>query len=322
MNRSLAIYEPPDGRIWHGVGQDPEGQQAYHDALPSHRHPALISAYLAPHPEWTAFVQWRGYTRSELADQFARFPHHARHLALSMCVSRVNQTSSPWVYTKEIAEGLLDPHLITLAQFLAAQTSPVFLRPGFEFNGEWNGYEPESFVAAFRHIVRLFRENGGANVAFIWHGVTAPPGLPDWSRWYPGDDYVDWWGLSTFRPGHFDPDKGGVFADDAAQHGKPLMICESTPLFYDIADPEPAWSEWYVPFFRFIRETPNLKAFVYINQELNKFPMWKDFGDSRLHRSPEILARYTAELADPRFIHLPASPPASSPEPSSVEETP
>src|ERR1700693_6422639 len=43
----------------------------------------------------------------------------------------------------------------------AKRTNPSFMRIGYEFDGEWNAYEPEAYVAAWRRIVEIFRGKKG-----------------------------------------------------------------------------------------------------------------------------------------------------------------
>lgn len=75
----------------------------------------------------------------------------------------------------------------------------------FAWNGKWNGGEkgPAKFVAAWRHIVTLMREEGATNITWVWH--VNPDDVPDvkWNRfenYYPGDDFVDWLAVSAYGP--------------------------------------------------------------------------------------------------------------------------
>ncbi len=87
----------------------------------------------------------------------------------------------------------------------------------FSWNGVWNGGEetggfgdpsqpdgPERFVAAYRHIVDAIRAGGADNITWVFH-INAPD-VPDetWNRfesYYPGDEYVDWLGISIYGAG-------------------------------------------------------------------------------------------------------------------------
>src|SRR5690606_33104908 len=123
---------------------------------------------------------------------------------------------------------------------------PVFVRIGFEFNGRWNAYHPGLFPKAFRKFVDLLREEGAANFATIWCYEPNAPGDfdalgPDGEPlWYPGDEYVDWFGIDLFQNGAFNPDgasgrgRGGEsayertlrFLEMARRHGKPVFLSE------------------------------------------------------------------------------------------------
>jgi hypothetical protein len=99
-----------------------------------------------------------------------------------------------------VANGTYAAELDALRQGLREFGRPVFVRVGFEFNGEWNGYPPEHYKTAFRAIVRSWRSDPqlARKVAAVWDascdaaGDLSDPSL-NFSRWYPGDDTVDWW---------------------------------------------------------------------------------------------------------------------------------
>lgn len=112
-----------------------------------------------------------------------------------------------------IINGHHDPFLIEFAQHCIQFGKPLILRLMHEFNGiyyPWSGYRnnnnPQLFIAAFRHIVDLFRQQGATNVSFMWspnfaadQRVPYPSSVIDY--YYPGDDYVDWIGASGYNWG-------------------------------------------------------------------------------------------------------------------------
>jgi hypothetical protein len=72
-----------------------------------------------------------------------------------------------------IAAGGSDAYLRSYADAVVAFGHPVILSFGHEMNGSWYswGYghtSPATFVAAWRHVVRLFRAAGAANVTWLW----------------------------------------------------------------------------------------------------------------------------------------------------------
>jgi hypothetical protein len=79
---------------------------------------------------------------------------------------------------------------------------PLFIRWGYEMNGDWfpwsgyrNGRNPDRFVRSWRRIVRTFRRAGARNAVWVW--CPARRSHPDkrWNamaKYYPGGRYVDW----------------------------------------------------------------------------------------------------------------------------------
>jgi hypothetical protein len=105
-----------------------------------------------------------------------------------------------------IASGKYDAYLSDYAAALSAYRHPVILSFGHEMNGQWFswGYRkasPAAFVAAWRHIVTLFRELRVRNVTWLWtinvihsdnQRITAP------GPWWPGRSYVNWVGIDGY----------------------------------------------------------------------------------------------------------------------------
>ena len=69
-----------------------------------------------------------------------------------------------------------------------------------------NGNNPERYVAAFRHVKDIFKEEGANNAKFMWSpNYASPPQVEapcnDLRRLYPGDNYVDYIGVSVYNWG-------------------------------------------------------------------------------------------------------------------------
>jgi hypothetical protein len=77
---------------------------------------------------------------------------------------------------------------------------------GYEFDNPFFGYSdsPATYVAAFKKIVK-YMKNGlspekFAKTQFVWHSWAAPRrGNLTLEDFYPGNEYVDWIGVSIFR---------------------------------------------------------------------------------------------------------------------------
>lgn len=175
---------------------------------------------------------------------------------------------------KMLPTGDLDEKILQLAQSIKSYQIPVYLAPGFEVNNPRFDLAPERFVNGYRYFVDKMRGHEVTNVTFIWHIIAMKP------RWdeaipldacYPGDDYVDWLGLSVHNitPNHFPDDSYfaspiyDAVADFARAHDLPVMVCESSTRsvsknFGFTGDS--LWVDWYEPFFNLIRKY-DIRAF-------------------------------------------------------------
>ncbi|MBZ0297211.1 MAG: 1,4-beta-xylanase [Anaerolineae bacterium] len=200
-----------------------------------------------------------------------------------------------------IARGDLDRNIDRLAIWIKDQNRPVFLRIGYEFDGEWNAYQPADYITAFQRIVDRFRALEVTNVATVWQSATWYDGTfqgHDWLEWYPGDDYVDWFGMSYFIA---HPPTFNAWLDLARSHDKPVMIAESTPKGHDLATEAggEVWNAWFQGFFDFIHENHDvIKAVAYINVHWEAQPMWQgqDWGDSRVQVNSFLLEQWQREM--------------------------
>jgi beta-mannanase len=106
-----------------------------------------------------------------------------------------------------IAHGGYDGYLQQAARAAAAWGEPLMVRFGEEMNGGWYAWSPaqgnpaRAFVAAWRHIVTVFRQEGAGNVKWVWTPYVNASGHLPFARFYPGDRYVDWAGLDGYNWG-------------------------------------------------------------------------------------------------------------------------
>jgi hypothetical protein len=104
-----------------------------------------------------------------------------------------------------IASGRYDHYLASYAADVLAYGHPVIMSFGHEMNGTWYSWSngnssPKAFVAAWRHIVNLFRTAGADNVTWLWTVNVIDPqaGIPDPRAWWPGSSYVTWVGIDGY----------------------------------------------------------------------------------------------------------------------------
>lgn len=106
-----------------------------------------------------------------------------------------------------IPTGAFDAHIDTWAQGLKAFGRPVYLRPFHEMNYHgypWsvgtNGNTAADLVAAWRYIHDRFARVGADNVRWVWCPNPENEAVP-YRALYPGDAYVDWFGLDLYNGG-------------------------------------------------------------------------------------------------------------------------
>jgi mannan endo-1,4-beta-mannosidase len=105
-----------------------------------------------------------------------------------------------------IAHGQYDGYLGTFAETLHNFGHPVIISFGHEMNGDWYSWgkgktSPADFVAAWRHIVNVFRTWGVFNVTWLWtiNSLAGGPGQAFSPKaWWPGASYVDWVGIDGY----------------------------------------------------------------------------------------------------------------------------
>ena len=294
-----AKFEPKGNYILHGAGQDQNGITVtfdrYAEVMGEDRTPTITMGYTAPHHN---YVDWAMYMQKGMeayGDEDYIFLQVGVHF---------NKDENPdECYYDKIASGEMDMEIKSLILILKSFKRPVFCRPGFEFNGQWNGYtDPEIYKQAFIRFAELVDECGADNIALLWC-YNPDANEKDYMKYYPGDAYVDWWAIDIFRAGSMQEEHTLNFLREAEFHEKPVMITEATPLSYDITEGE-GWKEWYEVFFQFVRDNPIIKGTCYINWKWDEYPQWANWGDSRLEEAPEEFRNlYLMELSDPIYFH-------------------
>ena len=134
-----------------------------------------------------------------------------------------------------IAAGGSDAYLRSYADAVLAFGHPVILSFGHEMNGTWypwgDGHTPAStFVAAWRHIVRVFRAAGAANVTWLWTVNSIEGAASSLSQWWPGAAWVNWTGIDGYyyqATDSFGSVFGSTIADIRTFSSAPVLIAET-----------------------------------------------------------------------------------------------
>ncbi|HEY2549299.1 MAG TPA: glycosyl hydrolase [Streptosporangiaceae bacterium] len=102
-----------------------------------------------------------------------------------------------------IAAGAYDGYLRSYADSVRDFGHAVVIGFGHEMNAPWYswgyGHVPAAtFVAAWRHMVRLFHDQGADNVTWLWTLQADQPGTGAIRDWWPGAAYVTWVGIDGY----------------------------------------------------------------------------------------------------------------------------
>lgn len=136
----------------------------------------------------------------------------------------------------DVTSGGSDAKLAADGRALARFGRPILLRWAWEMNGDWyewagvrNDRDTAAFIAAWRRVHRIFTEQGATNVAWVWspnHNSRPTDAWNERARYYPGDAYVDWVGVSGYNFRRESPEDmfGPIYREFAAR--KPVMLAE------------------------------------------------------------------------------------------------
>lgn len=110
---------------------------------------------------------------------------------------------------KTILSGDHDAYVRAWARAIRECVRPIYLCPLPEMNGVWNQWSvpigehlPSEFVAAWRHLADVFRQEECSNVRWVW-APNADDMQPEYPMeiFYPGEEYVDVLALSVYNWG-------------------------------------------------------------------------------------------------------------------------
>jgi mannan endo-1,4-beta-mannosidase len=106
---------------------------------------------------------------------------------------------------RAIAAGRYNDYLRSYAAAVKTFGGRVILSFGHEMNAWWYGWgyrhaSPAVFIAAWRHIVTVFRHEGAGNVIWLWtvNVIDHHARILDPDPWWPGGSYVTWVGLDGY----------------------------------------------------------------------------------------------------------------------------
>ena len=170
---------------------------------------------------------------------------------------------------------------------------------------------PERWRDAYRHIINLFREENVNHITWFFHpDIYANPD-EEWNQakyYYPGDDYIDWVGISIYGPQNPEENYWETFSEILqSRHRTVSDITSNKPLAvleFGVTDNHPLGNKaaWLNDAFNTILNNRllNFSAISYWHEN------WEEadnvFAALRIDSSPEALAAFRNNVKDKRFV--------------------
>jgi hypothetical protein len=299
-----AKLEPLDG-VLHGAGQgDNNTTFGQYSTNTASTRPILYMCYINLN-NTPANLSKRGKFLKTQIDPLAS------DVMLQLGLSFNGRNSAGKQIDSLVSLGYYDEQIDTAVAIMKRFNRPILIRIGFEFEGIWNAHKPAYYQSAFMRITDKIRAQS-VNAATVWCSAGGSAGyksLTELYKYYPGDAYVDWWGVDVFSATDITDTRLATFLNEAKLKKKPMLIGESTPRLVGVLDGKVSWDKWYNPYFNMIYQFPQIKAFCYINWDwaywaaLYNQPEWAKWGDGRIEQNPFVVEKYRKELKNSLFIH-------------------
>ncbi len=109
----------------------------------------------------------------------------------------------PGTRMSSVTAGRYDKYLRAFATQVRDWRYPVVVGFAPEMNGDWDTWgwrhtQPKTWVAAWRHVVTIFRQAKATNVTWIWTLNAGSKGTGPIEDWWPGASYVNWVGIDGY----------------------------------------------------------------------------------------------------------------------------
>lgn len=234
--------------------------------------------------------------------------------------------TDPLFTLDNILAGRFDADLAAWADAARAFATPLIVEYGTEINGDWNPWSapynggldiaPAKFQKAYRHIVELMRSRGAVNITWALHYYgqnfpgTDPRNVP--KAYYPGDDVVDWVGISVYgseRPYDHRCPSVRQLADDmvpqlrAATAVKPLFFFELGITDHNPGCPSGPWLQAGLADLLGGR-WPDVRGFTWWNEHWSTDANPADDSAMLVQENPAVASAFRNALTGPQAASI------------------
>jgi hypothetical protein len=294
-------YEPKVGAL---IGAYAESDKAVHDPQ------SASKFYMDDFPALTGKKHAMYLLYTEYGKNF--FESYKRHIDIARKQGVAMEVAlQP---TKGLDAVQDDEYLRGLARSAKAAGIPIFLRFANEMNGDWVEWytDPAKYIEKFRIVAKVFHEEAD-NVVMVWSPNYFPP--DNITKFYPGDDAVDWVGVSMYQTfnGSLDPLKKGIDRSSYIEKfdniynlyskTKPIMLSEGAVSYTDpvLHSDRTTWASYQTELFygSLPLKYPGVKAIVWFDATKKESGRLNSYT---LSESEPVLSAYKQGIADPYYL--------------------
>ncbi len=235
---------------------------------------------------------------------------------------------------QKIIDGEFDVQLHQMAQDAKADGIPFGVDFAVEPTGDWFGWSgtfngggttdqygdpsypdgPERWRDAYRHIIDIFRAENVTHVTWFFHPDIQREPDEEWNSpkyYYPGDDYIDWIGISIYGAQIPVASEDWVLFSELLtdQHQLITEISNQKPfcvLEFGVTDdyPSESKSDWLSNAFATILDNPyiDFKAINYWHENWENEDTGNPETKLRIDSSPGVLNTFRSLISNSRFI--------------------
>ena len=234
---------------------------------------------------------------------------------------------------EQIQAGDWDSYIDAWAREARAFGKPLLVAWGLEMNGKWFPWSgvfhgagapvadskptrhqgPETFKRAYRHVVDRVRAAGATNISWVFQANNTPDPDAPWNTmaaYYPGSDYVDWLGVSSYGKQFPGEDWTSVSTAFRAPHAelaaldphKPILLAEWGIAEFPKQGDKGEWIE--EAFAQMEHKLHRLKGAIFWHERWTNAHD-QSVSDCRVNSSPDALSAYREGVASPFWLAAP-----------------
>ncbi len=262
--------------------------------------------------EWGSGLQFPWY------ESWAAYQNGSTPLVrvLPRSVNWETSNPDPYLRLEYLNRGDYDAQIRQWADVARQLPFPIFVEFAPEANGNWYQWSgvfydngPALYKAVYQRFINICRQEGATNITWFFHmnNIANPVGPNNlMAQYYPGDDYIDWLGLSVvgalYQSDYWDTFQNlldpGYKEMSTVSTIKPIAIVEAG-VIESHQDPN-AKAAWITEAYNVMKsgDYTRIKAFSYWN-----VPSWTVEGnDMRINSSFQSLQAIRSMFLDNFFL--------------------